>query len=477
MKVPLNEDVILPRWGADLRLDECADAAARSVKLTEAKAKAEARVAEMGLQESDWCAVVDADLGVAGVVNGNNRVYPAPRFISENVRLNDTLATDFVEAEAGHPKGHPTFEVVGRWVKIWVERDGKVIECQRADGKWIMPEDVVRGQVVKARGSLAFLKTTHGENVWTQYRAGRPTGTSSRSYGIPVAHKLEDGSPYLAANLDHAGQTVDEITEQDLITYDVVTVPSAGTFADAHEAQAVEQTEAAGAAEGGQNMALNLETLTKDAPDLLKQVQEAAVKAALSAGIHGTVASLDADQAKQLESLISVVKGGENGDHSDDALATRLDAMLEAKMAPYRERLVRSEEAVRIAQDEAKAAAKARDEAKAELEARDRKDAIATALAEALKNVHEKLRDQVASFIGADIEAGRLSDPEKVAEEVKRLERFAGDVSNATVANATPEEPKGTDEASGEETTESDATSDPLVENLLGADWRNGFAR
>jgi hypothetical protein len=57
-----------------------------------------------------------------------------------------------------------------------------------------------------------------------------PIGVSSRGQGVLDDYKIEEGGPYAAANPDSIGQSVGLVRDFRLERYDLVRVPSAGTY-------------------------------------------------------------------------------------------------------------------------------------------------------------------------------------------------------------------------------------------------------
>ena len=166
-------------------------------------------VSAFGLDEGVYLAVIEADLGKGGVVNLNGRVYKNSEFIRENVKLGERVKAQFVEGEAGHPMGGPSFDVPVRLVQVSVEEEDTGSSL--------------------ASGKFAVLNTQVGRDILTLYKAEMPLGVSSRGYGVVHEHTIDEDSPYLEANPEKVGETVMEVTDFDLLTYDLVRVPSAGT--------------------------------------------------------------------------------------------------------------------------------------------------------------------------------------------------------------------------------------------------------
>lgn len=167
-------------------------------------------VEDKGLDPNLYLAVVEAELGKGGVVNMNNRIYQVDEFVSENESLSSRVKDGFVEGELGHPMGGPTFDVPVQLVDVEVDVDESM-------------------NTATARGSFAILNTQAGRDILTLYKAEMPIGTSSRGTGMVEKHTIDEGSPYYRANTEHHGKEVYEVNGFNLLTYDLVRVPSAGT--------------------------------------------------------------------------------------------------------------------------------------------------------------------------------------------------------------------------------------------------------
>tara|TARA_Y100000114_G_scaffold54536_1_gene49859 strand:- start:926 stop:2344 length:1419 start_codon:yes stop_codon:yes gene_type:complete len=167
-------------------------------------------VEEKGLDPDLYLAVIESELGKAGVVNMNGRIYDVQEFVEENNLLAQRVASGFVEGELGHPMGGPTFDVPVQLKSVDVDVDEEM-------------------NTAVASGSFAILNTQSGRDVLTLYKAGMDVGTSSRGSGVVEKHVIDEKSKYYKANPEHEGKEVSEVKEFSLITYDLVRVPSAGT--------------------------------------------------------------------------------------------------------------------------------------------------------------------------------------------------------------------------------------------------------
>ncbi len=165
-------------------------------------------VEELGLDPDIYIAIVSAELGRAGVVNRNGRIYQVKEFVNQNEKLGRRVSDEFVDGELGHPSSGPTFEVPARLISV---------------------ETKVDNETALATGKFAILNTSMGKDVLTLFKAGMEIGTSSRGSGILDEVELTSDSRYAEANPDFIGKKVGIVSDFLLDTYDLVRVPSAGT--------------------------------------------------------------------------------------------------------------------------------------------------------------------------------------------------------------------------------------------------------
>lgn len=169
---------------------------------------------EYGLDPSIYIARIPAELGFAGKVNRNNRIYDPAEFVQQHVLLAERVKKEFVDAEDNHPGWDtgPTFHVPARLVDVetYVDAQG----------------------VTRSRGHYALVDTSYGRDILVLVRAGMKIGTSSRGRGRASEHKLDSQSPYLALNKDREGDYVYLISgfQLESTPYDLVRDPSANTF-------------------------------------------------------------------------------------------------------------------------------------------------------------------------------------------------------------------------------------------------------
>jgi len=167
--------------------------------------------AEAGLNPKVFRSAMGADVGRAGRVNLNGRIYPVEEAIREHERV--CREETFNPAHLTHPETAENFDICAGLVggETVIEADGSVL----------------------MRAEFGLLDSYLGKHIEVLYEAGLPIGFSSRGWGIPEAHKLDEASPYLGMNPGAKGQTVQLIREFMLEGYDAVRVPSAEVYADA----------------------------------------------------------------------------------------------------------------------------------------------------------------------------------------------------------------------------------------------------
>ena len=137
-------------------------------------------VETLSLDPDIYLAAINAELGRAGIVNKNGRIYRVDEFLQQNEQLQARLdAGEFVDGELGHPESGATFEVPARLVSV---------------------STMVEGNTATAEGTFAILNTTAGRDLLTLYRAGLDVGVSSRGSGLVEKGVLEESSGCMEAN-------------------------------------------------------------------------------------------------------------------------------------------------------------------------------------------------------------------------------------------------------------------------------------
>ena len=382
-------------------------------------------VKKYGLDETVYLGVLEAELGRGGVVNLNGRVYRTDEFVRENQKLAEKVKKNFVEGELGHPVGGPTFDVPVRLIEVGVQQD--------EDGS------------VLAEGRFAVLNTQVGRDILTLYKAEMPLGVSSRGYGIVAEHTLDDESPYAEGNPDHMGKTVLEVSDFELLTYDLVRVPSAGT----HVKPATQETREA-LVRVCEHGLLGLSPMIKEAdvakekvvlPDVQEESFEA-VEENEKVEEVSPLASLSEKQQEVLLKLASVIENAEDVDDADEQLLEQIKRVGDQADID-RQRLSEAEEANRTLTEKVAAL-------EAEREAERKNIAIRDAIEEAFsgKANGERVRKEIAGLVAE----GRLDDVESIKVWSERMLEMADDVVKSHSA------------ASGAAVVEAVDTSDDLVD-------------
>ncbi|MCP4741461.1 MAG: hypothetical protein GY871_04425 [Actinomycetales bacterium] len=352
---------------------------------------------EAGLNPKVYRSSLSAGVGRAGRVNLNERIYDVEELISEHERL--CREASFNPAHLTHPDSAENFDICAGFV------GGETVILE--DGSALM------------RGEFGLLDSYLGKHLEVLYEAGLPIGFSSRAWGRPERHKLDENSPFLSMNPEHEGKTVTLIRDLELEGYDAVRVPSAEVYADAPQnvresLQAVNEAFSKGRIqedsqktgeerveeadeEGGSAMLLkditSLEQLQEHAPDLAKLLVAKAVEGLVEAE------KLDEANAK-IEELTKAVETAELTEAGRDDAVTKLS-----------EQLV-----------EMRAEMKRRDE---EAEAKVARAALRAEVSEHLDNELRGVAAQsvIRRHVLEGFDGGRLADLDAVkADVVERLE-------------------------------------------------------
>jgi len=337
-------------------------------------------VETFGLDPDVYLSVIEAELGKAGVVNRNRRIYKVSEFVAQNEALAARLDSDFVDGELGHPDGGPTFEVPARLIKVTVEGDEKT---------------------ASARGSFAILNTSTGRDVLTLFRAGMEIGTSSRGSGMVEEVVLEEGGDYAEANPDYIGQPVYLVSDFALNTYDLVRVPSAGTRLTIEMGSSEPQKECVEMADSQ----VEIEVVEAG------PVGEEAVEATVESVVENTD-PLDQLNESQKAVLLKIVEAVSVEDApSDNRLAKEVSALRE-QMEVDRHRSVVNEAEYVSLREEVQAL-------RQERETRKLRDAVSAAIEECVED--RRFGGLVRSELHALVEGGTLSTVDAVAPRAERL--------------------------------------------------------
>lgn len=386
-------------------------------------------VREAGLDPELYIAVIPAEMGRAGRVNRNGRVYIPEELVAEHTRLCTEAAKSFIDGELGHPEAGPTFNVPVRLL----------------DGECVTESD---GSVL-ARGRFAITNTQAGRDVLTLWRAGLGIGTSLRAMVRFTEHVIDGKSRYAKANPDFVGVKVIECSRLRLENYDVVRVPSAGTHftpaegpvAEAYqrviESQSLpEQGSTPAEPANEQENQMNIKTIAEllaAFPELMaehaKQVTEAA----------DPFAKLDATQKAAVKVALEAVKAKPESATDESALVKAVREQADVDRA----RLVDLERAQKVAEA-------ARQESDARLAAVTEKLARAenrAAVSEALGDTWAKGRKNAAGIrrlVLEDFDAGRVKDAAGALAEAERLEKLVAESVALAGAVTTPPAPPAT---------------------------------
>lgn len=423
-------------------------------------------VEQHGLDGDLYLAVIDAELGRGGLVNANNRIYSVEEFVSENTRLGARVSSEFVDGEAGHPAGSPTFDVPVRLVSVAVESDGSE---------------------ALAKGKFAILNTQVGRDIMTLYQAGMNVGVSSRGTGMVDSHIIDEDSPYWESNPSYRGKSVDEVSDFELLTYDLVRVPSAGTHMKPATQEAKEaylRLSESGYLELSHRTEENV-VAKKDndhvevipAPvdnatdvgveDLSALNEERIVKEATDAAVEAVrgndpFASLSEAQRNTLIRLAAVIESADEDDgDADEVLAEQVKRVADQAEVD-RLRLIETEELNGRLRDRVQALESSIEEARKAKE-------IAEAVNNAVENAPHGAR------IRADIEAlvaeGKISGKDEIAAWADRLNSLVEGVEadrRAATGDAVIEAVDASDDLNPEEPVEESAPRGPglLDENF-----------
>ena len=402
-------------------------------------------VSEYGLDKDIYLGVLEAELGKGGVVNLNGRVYKSEEFIRENQRLGERVKAKFVEGEAGHPVGGPTFDVPVRLIEVGVTED--------EDGSSL------------ATGRFAVLNTQVGRDILTLYKAEMPLGVSSRGYGIVTEHTIDSGSPYAEANPGNLGDTVLEVSDFDLLTYDLVRVPSAGT----HVKPATRETREA-LVRVCEHGLLGLSHIVKEAdvakeevvlPDVQEENLEAVVESEEKVVEVSPLAALSEEQQNVLLKLASVIENAENVSEADEELLEQVKRVADQADID-RQRLSEAEEANRALNEKVAALEAERAEERKSIEIRD-------AIEESFKGKAngERIRKEIEGLVAE----GRLDDVESINVWSARLIEMAEDVlkaNNSAAGTAVVEAVDATDDLVD---VEESAETEEAAPGLLNEDF------
>lgn len=429
-------------------------------------------LAEFGLDPDLYIAALPADLGMAGVVNRNDRIYPPAEFVRENRRLNLRAQQKFVPSEANHPEGAPTLSVAARVMRV---------ELTDVAGKPLAEStgDDALPQVVVARGVLAFLNTTQGRDLWTLYSAGMDLGTSSRAWGVERVHLLDASSPYALANAAHIGRKIGEVQSFDLVTYDVVVDPSAATFVQRMTTEQRQALDRLGEAlswhrspppaakppeslnekdNGGPRM--DITKLRAEHPALVAEIEQKAGEKALAE--NETLRRLGGLSPAKVSAILALVGSLPEGatPTSVDNLLASVDERVKLATRELAERASLTEKALGEAQRKLA-------EADAREAERERLTRLGAVLAEKAGALHSAFREDVRALVAEDVASGRVKDEASVIAAIDRYAAPLKRLAEAAPAAQVPPPPKAPDPAPGPAAV----PEDEALRLVLGEQW------
>jgi hypothetical protein len=349
-------------------------------------------VESLNLDPDVYVGAIEAELGKAGYVNRNGRIYKVSEFLSENARLQDRLSSgEFVDGELGHPDGGSTFEVAARLVSV---------------------ETTVNGNTAKADGVFAILNTTSGRDLMTLFRAGMDVGVSSRGTGLLERYTLDEDSEFSEANPGYIGKTVAVVSEFELDTYDLVRVPSAGTFV---KRERQDESDEVLHVEAAEELEMSNETL-----ELVEETPAAATDVKAE---KDPLAGLNSEQQEVLLKIVEAVSFDNPKKATDTKLAKEVAALRE-QLSVDRER-TKINEAEHIAlKEEVEALRKERAD-------RILADNIAAAIEESVEG--KRFAHTVRKELNALVETKVLTSVEAIAVHAGRLFDMCEEVTTPVV--------------------------------------------
>lgn len=385
-------------------------------------------VESIGLDPDVYIGAIEGDLGKAGVVNLNGRIYQVGEFVEQNNLLKKRLENgEFVDGELGHPDSGSTFDVAARLLSV---------------------ETFVEGNTARASGVFAILSTVAGRDLMTLYRAGMNVGVSSRGTGIVERMVLDEESEYSEANPSYIGRSVSVVSEFDLETYDLVRVPSAGTYVKRER-----QDECEGAVGAVEELEMS---------DQQNEVVEEAPAAAVDhvQAESDPLVGLDSGQKEVLLKIIEAVKVDNPKEATDARLAKEVSALRE-QLSVDRERSKINEADYVALREEVEALRKERDD-------RILADEIASTIEETVdgKRFSALVRKELNHLVESDM----ISSPEFIAPHAERLFAMLNEASTPAVEPVVQEVVDAEDDAgveSVEESTEATPVENDLSSELL----------
>jgi hypothetical protein len=411
-------------------LDVCVQRTSLTEKFVKQCSRLVEDVETLSLDPDIYIAAVQSELGRAGVVNKNRRIYQVREFVEQNARLQERLESgEFVDGELGHPESGSTFEVAARLVSV---------------------DTVVDGNTAMAEGVFALLNTAAGRDLLTLYRAGMDIGASSRGTGLVEKITLDEGSEYLEANPGFMGRTVQLVHEFDLETYDLVRVPSAGTFVKRERQDESEETVEA------------VEELEMSDQNI-EIVEEAPAAATIVKAESDPLETLNESQKEVLLKIVEAVSFDDPEAVTENKLAEQVSALRE-QMDVSRARTNLSEAETRELKEQLSTLNEEVQSLREEKLARELSDALAISVEEAVDG--KRFSGLVRKELNALVESGLISGPEAVPVHASRLFSMIEEANTPVAAPVVQEVVDAADDLvteSAEEVTEAEA---PLTNDI-----------
>jgi len=411
-------------------LDVCVQRTSLTEKFVKQCSRLVEDVETLSLDPDIYIAAVQSELGRAGVVNKNRRIYQVREFVEQNARLQERLESgEFVDGELGHPESGSTFEVAARLVSV---------------------DTVVDGNTAMAEGVFALLNTAAGRDLLTLYRAGMDIGASSRGTGLVEKITLDEGSEYLEANPGFMGRTVQLVHEFDLETYDLVRVPSAGTFVKRERQDESEETVEA------------VEELEMSDQNI-EIVEEAPAAATVVKAESDPLETLNESQKEVLLKIVEAVSFDDPEAVTENKLAEQVSALRE-QMDVSRARTNLSEAETRELKEQLSTLNEEVQSLREEKIARELSDALAVSVEEAVDG--KRFSGLVRKELNALVESGLISGPEAVPVHASRLFSMIEEANTPVAAPVVQEVVDAADDLvteSAEEVTEAEA---PLTNDI-----------
>ena len=275
-------------------------------------------------------------------------------------------------------------------------------------------------------------------------------GASSRGTGLVEKITLDEGSQYLEANPGFMGRTVQLVHEFDLETYDLVRVPSAGTFVKRERQDESEETVEA------------VEELEMSDQNT-EIVEEAPAAATVVKAESDPLETLNESQKEVLLKIVEAVSFDDPEAVTENKLAEQVSALRE-QMDVSRARTNLSEAETRELKEQLSTLNEEVQSLREEKLARELSDALAISVEEAVDG--KRFSGLVRKELNALVESGLISGPEVVPVHASRLFSMIEEANAPVAAPVVQEVVDAADDLvteSAEEVTEAEA---PLTNDI-----------